>query len=213
MTTIRLSAGSWPSGSRSVITVWSAVRRRSAEKRMGLLVLYMKSHTWNFVRSAGSFWISLTMSAHRAGLEAVPWTRTTGIRPRRYGCIMMRPSPKMLRPARRKPASSESQTGAPSSPSASAALGSSSSGNTTPSASMLVASSSAWSSRTPRNRPSERLSMMRSKRTNAVTGTLTLGGMRLRARSASGPSTGVTSAASGRPMPGWRNRLRKPRTW
>src|SRR6266436_2884629 len=99
----------------------------------GMLVLYMKSHTWTFVRSAGSFWTSLIISAQRAGLDAVPWTRITGIRPRRYGCIMMRPSPKMLRPARRNPASSVSQTGAPSSASAKAAVGSSSSGTTPPS--------------------------------------------------------------------------------
>jgi len=38
----------------------------------------------------------------------------------------------MLRPARRNPASSLSHTGAPSSPNASAAVGSSSSGKTTP---------------------------------------------------------------------------------
>src|SRR5256885_317345 len=50
---------------------------------------------------------------------------------------------------------------------------------------------------------------MLSKRTNAVTGTLTVGGMRLLALSASAPSTGVTSAASGTPMGRWRD-LRPP---
>ena len=50
-------------------------------------------------------------------------------------------------------------------------------------------------------------------RRRAVTGTLSRGGIRLPAASASGPPpTAVGSAASGAPMPACRYPLRKPRT-
>ena len=54
-----------------------------ADSRIGLLVLYVKSQNCTRSRNTGSFCSSFRISAQRAGLDAVPWTSTTGIRPGR----------------------------------------------------------------------------------------------------------------------------------
>jgi hypothetical protein len=79
----------------------------------------MNSQISKFSQNRGSFSSSLTNSAHRAGLDAVPCTSTTGMRPVRCGRIMKSPSRNnfwapIAKSPERKPAISKSQIGAPS---------------------------------------------------------------------------------------------------
>ena len=97
----------------------------------------MNSQISYFSQKRGSFSNSLINSVHRAGLDAVPCTSTTGVRPDLCGCSMNTPSRKfaspMVKSPERKPAISKSQIGAPSKVNARAEVVSYSIGTSTPS--------------------------------------------------------------------------------
>ena len=109
MRTMSRRAGSWPPGSSvatAVSSTFAEAHGRIEDRVPGLIV---KNQNWYPLADAGSFCSSLNISAQRAGLDAVPCTKTIGIRPGRYGssapsCVGVR---RRRSSPERKPASSD----------------------------------------------------------------------------------------------------------
>ena len=70
-----------PAGSSRATAAVSASRRRRADSAMGLPESYWKNQNWKRLRISGSACSRLNMSIQRTTLDAVPWTKTTGMSP------------------------------------------------------------------------------------------------------------------------------------
>ncbi len=148
---IRRRAGSVPSGSSRATAVVSASRRRRADSAMGLPESYWKNQTWKRLRISGSACSRLNISTQRTMLEAVPWTKTTGMSPGRYGVVETRGDRSCINPVSRprNPNASISMTGTSVTVSARAAVGSLSSGTGSPAIVTDSLSQARWSSSVP----------------------------------------------------------------
>src|SRR5262249_49958717 len=111
---------------------------------------YWNAQNWYRPRMSASAKRRLYISAHRSALDSVPCTNTTGISPRLYGVVEMSGGRLERSPERRpsNPNVSSSTIGTPVYVSASAALGSASSGICSPATETDSASQARWSSST-----------------------------------------------------------------
>ncbi len=112
----------------------NASRRPSEDSTMGLPESYWKNQNWNRLRISASASSRLYISAHRRTLDSVPCTNTTGMSPGLYGDEEMSGGRFANSPVSRpkSPNISSSTIGMPVNESASAAVGSASSGIRSP---------------------------------------------------------------------------------
>ena len=118
---------------------------------MGLPESYWKNQNWKRLRISGSACSRLYISIQRTMLDAVPCTKTTGMSPGRYGVVETSGGRSAMSPVSRprNPNVSSSMIGTPVNVSASAAVGSFSSGTCSPAIETDSASQARWSSSVP----------------------------------------------------------------